>query len=343
MNQNQKRILIAVIAVVVAMLAYPPFQVIASNGVVFNMGYDWLIAPPKRGYVAATVNASMLLIQWIGVLVVGGIAFFLTKDSMQEAQVSSYGATPSIHEQPEAPQPISTAKKPPTKFMPKRLLTALGVIVALIAAGIGGQVGKEVGKTVFSSKQSPQEIEAKLIEGFTVAANQINQKSPMMIDQDTRLDKATVGPGARVVYHHTFPKYSSRDIDANWLNTNLRPEVMRKVCASSGMKKSLQDGGTYVYIYSGSDGNEIARFEIDRNDCGFPPISEAAVNPETSTPATTENLRGPKYIDLGTFTVELLPEKGGMSQFLQVAIHSKWTTQNWNRLSPLRALKFYTR
>ena len=122
-------------------------------------------------------------------------------------------------------------------------------------------------------KPSQQEVEAKLVEGFTKAANQCNQRLPMMVDQDTRLDKATVGPGPRAVYHYTFPKYTSRDIDANWLQTNLRPEVMRKVCASADMKKSLQYGGIYVYAYSGSDGVEITRFEIDRNDCGFPIIT----------------------------------------------------------------------
>lgn len=153
----------------------------------------------------------------------------------------------------------------------KKLLTALGFIGILIAAIIGGQIGKEVGKAAI--KPSQQEVEAKLVEGFTKAANQYNQRLPMMVDQDTRLDKATVGPGPRAVYHHTFLKYTSRDIDANWLQTNLRPEVMRKVCASADMKKSLQYGGIYVYAYSGSDGIEITRFEIDRNDCGFPRIT----------------------------------------------------------------------
>ncbi len=122
-------------------------------------------------------------------------------------------------------------------------------------------------------KPSSQEVETILVEGFTKAANQYNQRLPMMVDQDTRLDKATVGPGPRAVYHHTFPKYTSRDIDANWLQTNFRPEVMRKVCASADMNKSLQYGGIYVYAYSGSDGVEITRFEIDRNDCGFPRIT----------------------------------------------------------------------
>jgi hypothetical protein len=39
------------------------------------------------------------------------------------------------------------------------------------------------------------------------------------------------------------------------------------------MKKSLQYGGIYVYSYYGKDAIEIARFEIDRNDCGFAAIT----------------------------------------------------------------------
>jgi len=79
MNQNQKIILVAVIVIIMGMLAYPPFQVIARNGIVFNKGYGWIIDPPKRGAITATVNVAMLLIQWVGVLIVGCIAFFLAK------------------------------------------------------------------------------------------------------------------------------------------------------------------------------------------------------------------------------------------------------------------------
>ena len=155
----------------------------------------------------------------------------------------------------------------------KKVLSVLGFISILIAGNIGGQIGKVVGKAAVSpSKPSPQEVEEKLTEGFTKAANQYKQKLPMMVDQDTRLDKATVGPGPRIVYHHTFPKHTSRDIDANWLQTNHRPEVVLKICASADMKKSLQYGGIYAYAYSGSDGVEITRFEINNNDCGFPRI-----------------------------------------------------------------------
>ena len=75
MNQIQRYIMVAVITILVAMIAYPPFHSVFANGAVSNKGYHWIFRPPDM----ATVNVSMLLIQWIGVLVVGGIAFFLTK------------------------------------------------------------------------------------------------------------------------------------------------------------------------------------------------------------------------------------------------------------------------
>jgi len=86
MNKNQKLILIAVVVVVVAMFIYPPFQAV-RNGTVFNMGYGWIFALSKRGYM--TINVSMLIIQWIGVFIVGGIAFFLAKGESSPAELST--------------------------------------------------------------------------------------------------------------------------------------------------------------------------------------------------------------------------------------------------------------
>lgn len=82
MNQTQRLVLVTVIVAIVAMLAWPPFQAVARNGVVYNLGYGWLFSPPKLGaqnISTATVNTQMLLIQWVGALVVGGLGFLLAK------------------------------------------------------------------------------------------------------------------------------------------------------------------------------------------------------------------------------------------------------------------------
>ncbi len=156
--------------------------------------------------------------------------------------------------------------------MLKKILSALGFIAMLIAAVLGVTLVKEFGKSVGNAASSPskpsaQQIEEKLIEGFTKTAEQSNKRGPTMVDKDTRWDRSEVGPGVRVTYFYSFPSYSSRDIDSVWLQTNLKPEVKKGVCASKEMKPSLQYGATYAYAYSGNDGVEISRFEINKNDC----------------------------------------------------------------------------
>lgn len=158
--------------------------------------------------------------------------------------------------------------------MIKKLLSILGavigIIVVLIFAGVGGQVGKEVGRAAFSpSKPTEKEIMTKLAEGFELAAKQINDSAPTMVDEETRMDGASVGPGALLTYHYTFPNYSSRDIESALIQTNVFPSVKRGVCSSKEMKPSLQYGGKYTYSYSGNDGVHIGEFTIDRHDCGF--------------------------------------------------------------------------
>lgn len=158
--------------------------------------------------------------------------------------------------------------------MIKKLLSILGavigIIVVLIFAGVGGQVGKEVGRAAFSpSKPTEKEIMTKLAEGFELAAKQINDSAPTMVDEETRMDGASVGPGALLTYHYTFPNYSSRDIESALIQTNVFPSVKLGVCSSKEMKPSLQYGGKYTYSYSGNDGVLIGEFTIDRHDCGF--------------------------------------------------------------------------
>ena len=79
MNETQRKVLICIGAMVLAMLIYPPYRTYGFGGnsnAVINSGYAFLFELPDR----ATVDVATLLIQWVGVLIVGAIAFFLQKD-----------------------------------------------------------------------------------------------------------------------------------------------------------------------------------------------------------------------------------------------------------------------
>lgn len=73
MNDSQRKILIAVGSLIGLMLLYPPFQVMGRG-----LGYSWIFSPP---YDAATINAGQLLVQWVAVALIGGIAYVLSKNS----------------------------------------------------------------------------------------------------------------------------------------------------------------------------------------------------------------------------------------------------------------------
>lgn len=79
MNEVQRKVLIAVGAIVLAMLLYPPYQIHGfglNSGAIIASGYALLFDLPTR----ATVDVSTLIAQWFGVLIVGGIAFALLKN-----------------------------------------------------------------------------------------------------------------------------------------------------------------------------------------------------------------------------------------------------------------------
>ena len=77
MNERQRMILVAVGVIIALMLLFPPYVIVAGAPVrAIESGYALIFDLPRR----ATVDLGMLLVQWLGVLVVGGIAFFLSKD-----------------------------------------------------------------------------------------------------------------------------------------------------------------------------------------------------------------------------------------------------------------------
>lgn len=150
------------------------------------------------------------------------------------------------------------------------ILSILGFIVVLVVAAIAGGVGKQIGKAAFAPEQpTPQQAQGAVAEGLEKAARQINDRGPIMIDKSTRMDGASVGPGARLTYHYTFPDYTSQEIDAGWLKATLQPTVRSNVCTSKDMAPSLKYGVTYIFSYSSKEGKKITSFEVSQRDCGL--------------------------------------------------------------------------
>ena len=85
MNKTQRIILIIVTIVIFLMLLFPPFLVTGPLGITYNWGYSFILYPPS--YKVPNVNNTYysimdikrLLVQWVGVLIIGGILWILFK------------------------------------------------------------------------------------------------------------------------------------------------------------------------------------------------------------------------------------------------------------------------
>lgn len=91
MNSKQKKILKIVIGVIFFMLIFPPYHAIENSRykgqIVHNLGYGFILSPPQtltsdgaRMYIDGSVNIGLLLIQWVGVVIVGVGIIIAAKD-----------------------------------------------------------------------------------------------------------------------------------------------------------------------------------------------------------------------------------------------------------------------
>lgn len=98
------------------------------------------------------------------------------------------------------------------------------------------------------------------------AAAAVNQRAPVMVDQDTRLDGATSGKQT-LTYNYTLVNYSSADLDSAKFESAMRPSLLKAGCQA--LKPILSAGVTVNYIYKGKDAATVSNISLKPSDCGF--------------------------------------------------------------------------
>lgn len=139
MNSIQKIILLLVAITLVGMMVYPPFQVIGARGVVHNAGYALINSPPTGFLIRPSINVGLLLIQFIVVIVVGGVALALAGSGVKSSLPTVSAASDIGKNVSDAKPPISsglTNRAPKAKAEPSGVGGWLLVLIAgLIMVG----------------------------------------------------------------------------------------------------------------------------------------------------------------------------------------------------------------
>ncbi|MDB5763196.1 MAG: hypothetical protein JWQ21_2191 [Herminiimonas sp.] len=106
-------------------------------------------------------------------------------------------------------------------------------------------------------------------EALVKVSTQMNRKMPMIIDQDTRLDRVSAEPGHHFTYHYTLLSMRSKDVNTADFQKMIRPQLKRKLCESIEMQNFLKSGVTVSYLYKDSDGHAIGGVEFAPSECGY--------------------------------------------------------------------------
>lgn len=86
MNAGQKLILKICALIILAMMIYPPYQLLGRG-----MGYHFVFIGADHRQ--ATIDGGLLLVQWVGVCLIGGIAYLLARgaDASEHVMLSQPG------------------------------------------------------------------------------------------------------------------------------------------------------------------------------------------------------------------------------------------------------------
>ena len=109
--------------------------------------------------------------------------------------------------------------------------------------------------------EDPTEASDALNEALVATVNQSNNEGlPRMVDEVTRLDKATVS-GHEVTNHYTLVQPPVKN------QAELQSMLTKRLCADVPWREGL-DGGARVHsIYTGLDGKNVFDFTVTSADC----------------------------------------------------------------------------
>jgi hypothetical protein len=108
-NEAQKKIMIAVAIGLVITFLFPPHATFYPNGVVTNISYSFIANTPAR----SSIHMVMLFAEWLGIVVIGGIAFFIAQNTQREYNQPSHSnySKESAVAQASAPNIMSKYKR----------------------------------------------------------------------------------------------------------------------------------------------------------------------------------------------------------------------------------------
>jgi len=112
----------------------------------------------------------------------------------------------------------------------------------------------------------PTSKESNWEEELKVAANELNQGLPMMVDSDTRLDSSIAFQNT-FLYKYTMINYAVDDISTEEFANTMRPIINNAVCTTEDMKAFVQNHTEVKYLYHDKNGKFVSQIIVKTEEC----------------------------------------------------------------------------
>jgi hypothetical protein len=145
-------------------------------------------------------------------------------------------------------------------------ITGVGAVLLLLLAGLGGGIGTEIGKSVFGrdANQGANFRSEDLNRAIRDTAQELAKQLPLDLGNGTILQ--SVSSFGQVLQYNYTMETTRVAIDLAAFRRDLAG-VQRSVCRDENMRWVLELGGSYRYVYVGSDGDQIGETTVSLEDC----------------------------------------------------------------------------
>ncbi|MES2538954.1 MAG: hypothetical protein V4632_24115 [Pseudomonadota bacterium] len=136
----------------------------------------------------------------------------------------------------------------------------LSMSLSARAASIGDFFG------ALTSRADVHERGGSMDETLERLSVDMNRRTPVMVDQETRLDKITAEPGLQLKYHYTLLTVQGSDVSTSDFHKLLAPRLKNQLCGSD-VEKFLRQGVTVSYFYRSLDGRALGGAQFGPDSC----------------------------------------------------------------------------
>lgn len=137
----------------------------------------------------------------------------------------------------------------------KLIGTAAGAIAFLLASTFTGKLVKNY----FATRQPSTAELTKVVE-------EVNKMTPLMLDADTRMVKATID-GHTIEYHYVLVNYAREDLDTVQVKELVIPNVTQASCGNPSSRALLGRKVNMRYIYNDRNDQYMFSFVLDDAGC----------------------------------------------------------------------------